>query len=611
MTLTLRQYQHDQQRSISDAFEQGLNRVLLKSPTGTGKTVMFAALPTSLAPFLAQHPKGPRMMVIAHREELLDQAAAKIQAANPGMMVSIEQGERRAHRYSDVIVASIQTLAARNFARLKQILTYGQPRIVICDEAHHGAAKTYRTAFVHLGFLPNDAAIVQADGPGEQGNIDAASYDDVEKMTAALKGWDAVAPKDRILVGVTATPNRSDAIGLGCVFQSIVYSYDLKQAIDDGWLVGITPYAVETKESLEEVHTVRGDFNQKELANAVNTPQRNRLAVKAWHEYASGLPTLGFTVDVAHAHDLAEEFVRAGVRARALSGETPKDERRAMLAAYSSRDLDLITNCMVLTEGTDLPLTECILHAKPTRSATLYEQITGRGLRPHPGKGNCIVIDMVDVSRRHSLQTAGVLYGLPPGLSAKGRDLRKLAEELEEIQTTYPNFDISQAFDGGGMLSLDQIKVKAQTFDIWTVPQLGAFGSGRAMNWIKIAEDVYRLQYPWQDGTEVLQVSKDLLGKWDLSLTLRPANGAPTRQRTIATAVVDADAAAGLAEAFVLQERRSIMKLKDKDAPWRSRPASPKQEQLLTRLRVPFKRPISMGQASDMIDLAQARRGRH
>lgn len=621
--MKLRAYQVEQQRAIVDAFFVGTNnRILIKSPTGTGKTVMFAALlkHPAIASWLETVGSRPKMWVIAHREELLDQAAEKIQAENPGLTVDFEQGARRANRYADIIVASIQTLSSGKFSRLKRLLQYGgAPAIVIVDEAHHSAAATYRTTLAHLGFLPTSDI-------SSSENIEAATHDDVEIMEKALKGWDQVAPKDRLLVGVTATPNRSDAIGLGCVFQTLGYSYALKDAIADGWLVAPVPWVVETEDSLDSVHTARGDFNQKELAETVNNPRRNRQAVKAWHEYASGLPTLAFTVDVQHAEDLATEFRAAGVRAEALSGKTDKGVRRQMLQRFRDRQIDVITNCMVLTEGTDLPIAACILHAKPTKSATLYEQMTGRGLRTHPKdpsgpdrlkadqatfiKPDCIVIDMVDVARKHSLQTAPVLYGLPPGLSAKGQSLQSLSEELEGIATTYPNFDIEQAL-AGARLSLEEIRIKAKSFDIWTVPQLVAFGAGRAMNWIKMGEDVFRFQYPWQDGVEVLQVSRDILGRYDLSLTLRPSSGAAaTRQRTIATEVESADAAAGLAEAFVLQERRSIMKLKDKDAPWRSRPASPKQEQLLTRLRVPFKKPITMGQASDMIDLAQARRGR-
>jgi hypothetical protein len=307
------------------------------------------------------------------------------------------------------------------------------------------------------------------------------------------------------------------------------------------------------------------------------------------------------------------------VRAEAVSGETPREQRRQTLADFTAGKVDVITNCMVLTEGTDLPLTSCILHAKPTKSPTLYEQMTGRGLRIHPGKTDCIVIDLVDVARRHSLQTAPVLYGLPPGINGNGKSLQQLQDALEQLRDKVPGFDIEQAL-AASRLSLEQLHAKAATFDIWSVPSLGAFGTGRALDWMKVGEDVYRLSYPWQDGKETLQVSKDVLGHFDVSLTLRlPSIGVdshgracypPPRQRTLAAGVKTAEEAASMAEAWVLAERRAVTKLKDRDAPWRAKPASDKQKQLLQRLRVPFRPTLTMGEASNLIDLAHARRGR-
>jgi len=599
---TLRPHQIAALEAISAARAAGQNRLLLKMPTGTGKTVVFSAMLRwpGLRDWLQTFPAGQRsMLVVAHREELLDQAAAKLVQANPGLLVSVEQGDRHATPHSDVVVASIQTLSAMGFRRLDRLQRSHTFRLVIIDEAHHAAASTYRNVLVRLGFLP------AADATDGEGEIDAATFGDVAVMEAALKGWDQIAPQDRLLVGVTATPNRSDAVGLGCVYQQIAYSYALRTAIEQDWLVPITPWVVETTESLDDVRTTHGDFNQRDLADAVNTAGRNRLAVNAWLEHANGRQTIAFSVDVKHAHAIAEAFNDAGIPAAAVSGETPKDIRRQMLADYSAGSIRVIANCMVLTEGTDLPATSCILHAKPTKSATLYEQMTGRGLRIHPGKTECVVIDLVDVARRHSLQASPVLYGLPPGLKTKGDDLRKTADELDEMLAKYPALDLSTL----GRVSMADLRVVCSTFDVWTVPTLTAFGAGRALNWLKTAEDVYRLSYPWEDGNETLTVSRDLLGHWTLAATFRPTQG-PARQRTLATDILTSDDAAGTAETFVLQHRQSVQRLKATDAPWRKRPASPKQIALLRKLRAPIAAGLTMGQASDMIDLGQARRGR-
>lgn len=615
--MKLRPYQEEQLGAIATTFlDQHLNRLLIKSPTGTGKTVTFAEMMKwqRLREWLETFPASERrMLVIAHREELLDQAARKIRAANPGLLVGVEQGDRRASTSLDVVVASIQTLSAMKFRRLDRLLQGMRFRIVVVDEAHHSAARTYRAALARLGFLP-----AMPDGPADVERVDET---DVAAMEQALKGWDRVAPRDQLLVGVTATPNRSDAVGLGCVFQTIAYSYALKDAISDGWLVPIVPWAIETDTSLDDVRTTRGEFNQRDLADAVNTNPRNLMAVAGWRERAEGRATIAFTVDVAHAHALAAEFERAGYRAAAVSGETPKDDRRALLERFEAGGLDVLANCMVLTEGTDLPIASCILHAKPTKSSTLYEQMTGRGLRLYGGKADCVVIDLVDVARRHSLQTAPVLYGLPPGLIPKGERLDQFQDDYDELMKEMAGrFDTDAAFEGGAHLTLEQLRAKAQLVDIWQVTDLGAFGPGRALTWLKISDDEFLMEYPWKDaggmpGFERIEVRKDYLDRWEVVLTFteklekeekrRPER----RQSTIANQVLTADGAAGVAEAFVLQHRRDITRLRATNAVWKGAEPSEKQIDLLRRLRIPFKPTITKGEASALIDLYNARRG--
>lgn len=594
--------------AIAEARAKGLNRLLVQAATGIGKTTMFAALPTypGLSEWLGQFDaKDRRMLVIAHREELIDQAARRIHQQNPDLHVSVEQADRYASRFSDVVVASIQTLAGSEFKRLKNLMAHGIFRLVVCDEAHHSSAPTWRTALVHLEFLPSGESSTEE-------NSDAPMYHDIEAMRVALEGWDAVAPKDRLLIGVTATPNRSDAIGLSCVFQSMVYSYPLKQAVSDGWLVPPVPWVIETAENLDEVKTVRGDFNQKQLAEAVNTDRRNQLAVAGWLEHAAALPTIAFTVDVAHAHALAAEFIKNGIVARAVSGETPKDTRRSILSAYARGEVQVLTNCMVFSEGTDLPKTACILMAKPTKSATLYEQMAGRGLRMVEGKASCIILDVVDVARRHSLQTAPVLFGLPPTLTCDGVSLSEAAADLEALLERYPSLDLSKI---DRRITLEQLRAKASTFDIWSVRPLGLAGAGLSMNWVRVGDSAFRLQYPWKDGTECLTVEPDIVGHYDLVATYRSRPVAGTvvtvRQRTLVAGVESAPAALAKAEAFMAQERQEVSRLKSQDAPWRRNRVSEKQLAMLRRLKVPHQ-PAGLlaGQASDLIDIAMARKGR-
>lgn len=620
-TLGKRQYQDDCKAAIWNRFTAGINRQLVQQATGTGKTIVFTGLRGTYEPvlkWLETYPEAQRrMLVIAHREELLDQAADKMRRVAPKLMIGIEQGERRASVHSDVVIASIQTLAAESggipFRRLQRFLRVGPFRVVVIDEAHHASAATYRNALVHLGFLP------PADATDEK-NIEAADWDDVVKMREALQGWDKIAPKDQLLLGVTATPNRSDAIGLDCVFQELVFAYPIKQAIADGWLVPITPWVAETDVDLDAVKITAGEFNQKQLAEAVNNELRNQCALALWNEKAAGRPTLGFTVDVAHAHAMADLFNAAGVPSVAISGKTPKEERRQILGAdgnYTQGDFyrgryKVVFNCMVLTEGTDLPFVSAILHLKPTKSATLYEQMTGRGLRLNEGKTDCVVLDVVDIARKHSLQTTPVLFGLPPGLMVNGQDPRDVEKELNTLKEDYPAFN-AEEYLKGRRVTLADLKTKATTFNIWTIPSMGPLASAVTLNWIPGGTDVYRLSYPWMDGSELLIVQRNMLGKFEVSATLRPKNGGIVRQRTIVSGEASALEALMKAEQFVKIERGSAASMRDKNASWRKKAASPGQMGLLRKWRVPFNmadlmKPGGSGHASDLIDLAVQRR---
>lgn len=606
----------------SSFFKDKKNRLLVKKPTGTGKTVWFAALLGPAFPRLAEWLasfktlKGAKVLVIAHREELLDQAAEKISRGTRGVMVSVEQGDRRSNRYSDVVVAGIQTLAAQRFKRLKTLLRYHSPRLIVIDEAHHAAAASYRTALVHLGFLPPTDASDEED-------IEGAREADVATLTHNLEPWDAVAPKDRLLIGVTATPNRSDAIGLNCVFQTIAYNYDLKQAIADGYLTPIVAWVVETSSNLDDVHLARGDFNQRELAEAVNVAQRNALAVQAWLDYAFDRQTICFAVNVQHALELAEEFKRAGIKAEAISGETSRERRRALLQAYRRREIRMLVNAMLLTEGTDLPETSCIIHAAPTRSSTLYEQKTGRGLRIHPDdpagpdrlaaiargetllKPECILIDLVDVAKRHSLMTSPCLYGLPPTILTKGERLDDVAAKVERMVERAPGFKPEEL----GRISVAALELKASTFDVFTESGMGPAGAGLRYQWVRTRPDEFQLRYPWQDGIEVLTVRRSVVGLFELTGTIRPADGSPSRSRVLLPGAPSARAALQVAELFVLNDRRSVNGVIDRTASHRKRDATDRQLGKLRALgfKVPTDKKLTLAEASTLIDVYEER----
>jgi superfamily II DNA or RNA helicase len=272
--------------------------------------------------------------------------------------------------------------------------------LVIIDEAHHSAAKSYQNIVEYFGGMCSARRVP--------------------------------------LIGVTATPQRSDKVGLGVVFQEIAASHLLPALIEAGYLCDLHAILVETDTDLRRVRIRAGDFVQGELEDAVDNDKRNELIIAAHRKYASGRSTIVFAAGVAHAKHLAEMFQGSGVTAEAIYGAMDEDERRAALLRYANGETRILTNYAVLTEGFNAPLTSCIILARPTKSSLVVAQAIGRGSRLAPGKTDCLVIDMRDVVGGKELFTAASLAGLPANFNAKGRNVYTAKERLDELERLDP-----------------------------------------------------------------------------------------------------------------------------------------------------------------------------
>jgi len=371
----LRPYQEDAVARIEEAFENGVHRQLLSLPTGTGKTVVFAEL--------IRRRQG-RALVIAHRDELIRQAVAKLQAVDPHLSVGVVKADED-EVDAQVVVASIQTLQ-RGIRRER--LGQGFTTIVV-DEAHHSAAPSYRGVLAHFGSFERD---------------------------------------DLLTLGVTATPERGDRQRLEC-FPTLVYERDLVSMIREGYLVDLRAVQVSISADLDGVSLSHGDFAAEALGKAMRDAAAPELSARAYLKYAAGRRALIFTPTVALAHETAEAMVAIGVTASALDGTTPTDERRGVLEQLRRGGLQALANCAVLTEGFDEPSIDCVVMARPTKSRQLYLQMVGRGTRLYPGKNDCLILDLVGVSHRHKLLTAAALFDLPQG--AFGQGLHSLTRILD------------------------------------------------------------------------------------------------------------------------------------------------------------------------------------
>ncbi|MDP9949153.1 MULTISPECIES: DEAD/DEAH box helicase [Streptomyces] len=355
------------------------NRLAVVLPTGAGKTVVFANLISGMLNQL----NGRRALVIAHSKELIDQAAEKIRAVRPDLRVGIVKAQFNDHHDVDVIVASIQTLAVER--RRKAIQDIG---LIIVDECHHAAARTYMETLEHFG------------------------------------AWRGVP-----VAGFTATMTRQNG-GLAEVWEEVVFTLDILDMIRDGYLVDVRGKRVVVEGlNLDKVKTRNGDLADGQLGQALDDSGAADVVADAYKEFASDRPGVVFTPTVATAQTMADAFNDAGIPAATIWGDMPKEARQTALKWYENGDVQVLTNCMVLTEGFDAPWTSCVVIARPTKSPGLYCQMVGRGLRLHEGKQSALVLDVLGASTRHKLASIVDLTGKDVSAPKEGQSLGEASDE--------------------------------------------------------------------------------------------------------------------------------------------------------------------------------------
>ena len=324
---------------------------LLVLPTGAGKT--------RVATEIASRRKDDRILFLAHRDELLVQARARL-SRDCGDIVGLDQADRMAGD-ERLVVASVQTISRQS--RLERFRP-DRFDLIIVDESHHACAPTYKRVLDYFG-------------------------------------------KAKIC-GLTATPDRADEKAMGQIFDSVAFLYEIEDAIRDGYLCDVICSRVEIAGlDLSSVKTTAGDLNQGEL-DAIMKVEENLLAVAdATMRDAGERKTLVFTTSVDNAKRLAEIMNRHRKDcAMSVDGKTEIDERRRTLARHQNGGCQFLVNCGITTEGYDDPSISCVALARPTKSRALHTQMCGRGLRIHPDKDNCLLIDFVGNSGRHKLASA-------------------------------------------------------------------------------------------------------------------------------------------------------------------------------------------------------------
>lgn len=327
----------------------------------------------------ANIPRQGRMLILSHREELVRQPRKYFNCS-----YGIEMAGQTSHG-EEVVSASVMTLVRRLHRFERDAFD-----IIIVDECHHAMAPTYRKILSYF--------------------------------------------KARLVLGFTATANRADKLPLGEIFEKIIYNKDLRWGIENGYLSPIKSLRLDLKVDLDQVKTLNGDFNPQDLAKAIDTTERNECIAQVYREQAVG-QTIVFAANVAHAQHLSKHIEGSVV----VTGETPNREQ--IIKDFTARKFKCLINCMVFTEGTDMPLIETVIIARPTCNPSLYTQMVGRGLRLSEGKTETLVIDCVGVSKKHSLCAVPHLFNVDCEMTRDHEDSEPQGTREEKAPLLLPAFN--------------------------------------------------------------------------------------------------------------------------------------------------------------------------
>lgn len=344
--MELRKYQQEARESVESQWADGVSRTLLVLPTGCGKTIVFAKIAEDCV------RSGNRVLILAHRGELLDQAADKI-LKSTGLRCAVEKAEDSClESWYRITVGSVQTLMREK--RLHQFPKAYFGTIII-DEAHHCISDSYR------------------------------------RILDYFEGAD--------VLGVTATPDRGDMKDLGQVFQSLAYEYSLPQAIKEGYLCPIRALTIPLQLDISGVTLSAGDFAAGALGSALD-PYLEQIA-EEMTRICQDRKTVVFLPLVSTSQKFRDILNQHGFRAAEVNGNSP--DRSDILADYEAGKYNVLCNSMLLTEGWDCPSVDCVVVLRPTKVRSLYSQMVGRGTRLFPGKDHLLLLDFLWLTERHEL----------------------------------------------------------------------------------------------------------------------------------------------------------------------------------------------------------------
>lgn len=395
--MQLRPYQAQAKDAVLSEWNKGYRKTLLVLPTGTGKTVVFSKVVEN------QVNQGGRALILAHRGELLTQAADKLRAAC-GMDCALEKAEFTSLGSPlRITVGSVQSLAQPK--RLERF-PHDYFTDIVVDEAHHCLSDSYQRVLDHF--------------------------------------------PDANILGVTATPDRGDMKNLGQYFDSKAFEYTMPQAIKEKYLCPIKAQMIPLELDISGVKVTNGDFSSGDVGNALE-PYLEQIAREMTH-YCEGRKTVVFLPLVHISQKFTEILNTYGLRAAEVNGNSA--DRAEILLDFENGRYDVLCNSMLLTEGWDCPSVDCVVVLRPTKARSLYQQMVGRGMRLHPGKDHLLLLDFLWLSERHDLCR-------PSALVSKDTDIaQKIDERLKDSGEEFDLIEVEEQAERDVMAEREEALAK-------------------------------------------------------------------------------------------------------------------------------------------------------
>lgn len=594
----LRDYQAAALAAVREAYAAGIHRQLLSAATGAGKTEMFSFL------IKDEIEAGRNCLVLAHRDRLVTQAAARIEGIAGQGNVGVVNGAQK-NWWTPCVVATVQSAAVE-----KQLDRAPKFDAVIVDECHRSNSPTYK------------------------------------------KVIDRLLKPGGLLLGVTATPNRTDKKGLiPAVYERAVYEIGMQELIDKGFLCKVIGKEIKLPIDFSKIKQQVGtdgikDFRADEVQKAFEEADWLERITVGWQEVAADRRTIIFVppgvVDgrgCGMAHSLAEFMRLRGINAAAVDGTTAQKEQDRVIAEFTSGQIQVLVNVNIFTEGLDIPPIDCVLFARPTTSSIIYSQAIGRGTRLFEGKENCLVIDVTGITvalakEGQSLMTLGRV--LPTEEQIEDERKRRIAEAkrlirklwLKRITVKVVEDRIQIIGDASERDSRKVAEYACEIIEILTerdenaANEEPAAGERRAPNTNLLSSDKIEIRdidftragmtFKWKADPVERKATLSHGGRE--YLICRPDPNGPYTFADMEIGGIEGRAAtyqeaqAAIERHIAKNEIRKQQVFQDPNAAWRAKPASEKQIGLLQKMKIPHSPEITSGQAADLITRAFKRR---